>query len=45
MIGYQPQPEKDRVNFFRIIIQNPNLTEADLDFVLDETERLGRDLW
>ena len=44
MVGYQPQPEKNRVNFFRIIIQNPELTEADLDFFLDETEKLGKDL-
>jgi len=44
MVGYQPQPEKGRVNFFRIIIHNPDITEADLDFFLDETDRLGRDL-
>ncbi|XP_039266440.2 cysteine sulfinic acid decarboxylase-like [Styela clava] len=32
------------VNFFRMIIINPMVTTADLDFVLDEIEKLGRDL-
>ncbi|KAM5289413.1 cysteine sulfinic acid decarboxylase isoform 4-T4 [Ctenodactylus gundi] len=42
MIGYQPHGP--RVNFFRVIVANPNLTHADIDFLLAELERLGQDL-
>ncbi|NXE58104.1 CSAD decarboxylase, partial [Casuarius casuarius] len=42
MVGYQPHGA--RVNFFRQIVTNPAVTRADLDFFLDEIERLGRDL-
>lgn len=42
MIGYQPHGA--RVNFFRVVVANPALTRADVDFLLDELERLGRDL-
>ncbi|XP_065510438.1 cysteine sulfinic acid decarboxylase isoform X2 [Caloenas nicobarica] len=42
MVGYQPHGA--RVNFFRQIVTNPAVTKADLDFFLDEIERLGRDL-
>lgn len=42
MIGYQPHGA--RVNFFRMVVANPALTRADVDFLLDELERLGRDL-
>ncbi|XP_038044200.1 glutamate decarboxylase 1-like isoform X2 [Patiria miniata] len=42
MVGYQPLG--DKVNFFRMVFSNPAATKADVDFLLDETERLGRDL-
>ncbi|XP_013376403.1 PREDICTED: cysteine sulfinic acid decarboxylase isoform X2 [Chinchilla lanigera] len=42
MIGYQPHGT--RGNFFRVIVANPMLTRADMDFLLDELERLGQDL-
>ncbi|XP_058414133.1 cysteine sulfinic acid decarboxylase isoform X3 [Diceros bicornis minor] len=42
MIGYQPHGT--RGNFFRMVVANPALTRADMDFLLNELERLGRDL-
>lgn len=42
MIGYQPHGSQ--ANFFRVIVANPALTRADLDFLLDELQRLGSDL-
>ncbi|XP_045656916.1 cysteine sulfinic acid decarboxylase isoform X2 [Ursus americanus] len=42
MIGYQPHGT--RGNFFRMVVANPALTRADMDFLLDELERLGQDL-
>jgi len=42
MVGYQPLGAK--VNFFRQVVTNPAVTRQDLDFFLDEIERLGRDL-
>ncbi|NWQ84786.1 CSAD decarboxylase, partial [Columbina picui] len=42
MVGYQPHGA--RVNFFRQIVTNPAVTRADLDFFLDEIEKLGQDL-
>ncbi|XP_035244491.1 acidic amino acid decarboxylase GADL1-like [Anguilla anguilla] len=42
MIGYQPHGS--RVNFFRQIVISPQLSRADMDFVLDEIEKLGKDL-
>lgn len=44
MIGYQPNESKGLVNFFRIIIRNPDCDSSDMDFVLDEIQRLGKDL-
>nr|XP_009686211.1 PREDICTED: cysteine sulfinic acid decarboxylase [Struthio camelus australis] len=40
MVGYQPHGAK--VNFFRQVVTNPAVTRADLDFFLDEIERLRR---
>lgn len=37
-------PTGDRPNFFRIVLTAPHATESDMDFVLDEIERLGKDL-
>ena len=42
MISYQPLG--DLPNFFRSIISNQAQTEADVDFMLDELDRLGHDL-
>lgn len=42
MIGYQPHGT--RANFFRMVVANPTLTQADIDFLLCELERLGQDL-
>ncbi len=42
MIGYQPVG--DIPNFFRNIISNPGVQKKDIDFLLDELDRLGHDL-
>ncbi|XP_064615118.1 glutamate decarboxylase 1-like [Liolophura sinensis] len=42
LVGYQPLGNLP--NFFRMVISNPGVTEADLDFFVEEIERLGRDL-
>lgn len=42
MISYQPLGEYP--NFFRSIISNQAIQEADVDFMLDEMDRLGHDL-
>nr|CAH0113551.1 unnamed protein product [Daphnia galeata] len=45
MIGYQPLPHKNLVNFFRLVIPClPPPTHEDMNFVIDEIERLGCDL-
>merc|ERR1712080_531891 len=42
MISYQPL--KDKPNFFRSVISNQACTEEDIDFMLEELDRLGIDL-
>ena len=42
MIGYQPL--NDLVNFFRVVVSNLELTDADMDFIMDEIERCGADM-
>uniref|UniRef100_A0A8P4KNN3 Cysteine sulfinic acid decarboxylase n=1 Tax=Dicentrarchus labrax TaxID=13489 RepID=A0A8P4KNN3_DICLA len=42
MVGYQPLGNK--VNFFRVIVFSPLVSQKDMDFFLDEIERLGNDL-
>lgn len=42
MISYQPLG--DLPNFFRSIISNQAQTEIDIDFMLEELDRLGKDL-
>lgn len=42
MVGYQPDDR--RPNFFRNIISSAAVTETDVDFLLSEIDRLGRDL-
>ncbi|KAI1242645.1 hypothetical protein IHE44_0000182 [Lamprotornis superbus] len=38
------KPLGDKVNFFRMVISNPAATHQDIDFLIDEIERLGQDL-
>ncbi|CAH1241293.1 GAD1 [Branchiostoma lanceolatum] len=42
LVGYQPLGNKP--NFFRQVFCSPAVTEEDLDFLIDEIERLGEDL-
>jgi len=42
MVSYQPQG--DKVNFFRMVISNPAANFEDIDFLIEEIERLGQDL-
>lgn len=42
MVGYQPQGNK--VNFFRMVISNAAVTQSDIDFLIDEIERMSLDL-
>lgn len=45
MIGYSPMPNKNFVNFFRMVLTAfPLAEQSDLDFVIDEIERLGNDI-
>ena len=42
MVSYQPLGDKP--NFFRSIISNSATREEDIDFMLEEMDRLGQDL-
>ena len=42
MMSYQPLD--DAVNFFRCVISNPAVRHEDIDFLIDEIERLGKDI-
>ena len=42
MVSYQPLG--DTPNFFRSILSNPATREEDIDFMLEEMDRLGEDL-
>lgn len=42
MITYNP--EGKLVNFFRMVVTNRNSTVEDMDFVVEEIARLGKDL-
>ncbi|XP_071151866.1 cysteine sulfinic acid decarboxylase-like [Mytilus edulis] len=42
LIGYQP--DGDLVNFFRMIFSNNAVTKSDVEFIIDEIDRLGCDL-
>jgi len=45
MVAYQPLPSKGIKNFFRMVLHCvPEPTQEDVIFVLDEIERLGKDL-
>eukprot|EP00038_Savillea_parva_P023500 m.41201 g.41201 ORF g.41201 m.41201 type:complete len:515 (+) comp6096_c0_seq2:61-1605(+) len=41
LVNFNPLSDHKLPRFFRIIMNQPRVTEADLDFVLDEIERLG----
>jgi len=42
MITYQPL--RHYPNFFRLVLQSSEVKKADIDFFLDEIEKLGKDL-
>ncbi|VDK81477.1 unnamed protein product [Onchocerca ochengi] len=42
MVGYQP--DKQRPNFFRMIVSNPAITKEDLDFLIKEIVYIGDQL-
>lgn len=42
MVGYQPL--NGEVNFFRMVAVSPQTSHRDMDFCLDEIQRLGKDL-
>ncbi|XP_019345864.2 glutamate decarboxylase 1 isoform X1 [Alligator mississippiensis] len=42
MVSYQPHG--DKVNFFRMVFSNPATRKSDVDFLLEEIERLGKDI-
>ncbi|ETN67277.1 black [Anopheles darlingi] len=42
MITYQPI--HDKPNFFRLVLQNSSLDKSDMNYIIDEIERLGKDL-
>ncbi|XP_033726715.1 cysteine sulfinic acid decarboxylase-like [Pecten maximus] len=44
MTAYQPLSSKGLVNFFRIIIENPLCDKTGMDFIVNEIDRLGRNL-
>ena len=45
LLGYQPVKCKNYVNFFRMVITAiPPRNTEDMDFVLNEIERLGDDI-
>ncbi|XP_028986319.1 cysteine sulfinic acid decarboxylase [Betta splendens] len=42
MVGYQTH--RDKPNCFRMVVISPEVSNADLDFVLDEIDNLGKNL-
>ena len=44
LIGYTPLKLRGYVNFFRIIIENKLCEHSDMDYVVQEIERLGKDV-
>ncbi|XP_022189961.1 cysteine sulfinic acid decarboxylase [Nilaparvata lugens] len=42
MVTYQPL--RDLPNFFRLVLQNSSLDHKDMDYIIEELERLGSDL-
>lgn len=45
MIGYQPLPYKGLKNFFRMVLHSvPNPTRKDMEHIVNEIEKFGKDL-
>ena len=46
MISYQPLPHKGLGNFFRLVVHGvpPHHSSADMKFIIEEIDRLGKDL-
>lgn len=45
MIGYQPLPQRNLRNFFRLVTTcHPPPTNEDMDFVIEEVEKHGQNL-
>ena len=44
MVAYQPDAQKSRPNFFRMVISNPAIQKSDLDFLINEIVSLAADL-
>jgi glutamate decarboxylase len=42
MVTYQPL--RNQPNFFRLVLQNSGVVSADMDYFVQEFERLGSDL-
>lgn len=42
MVTYQPL--QNQPNFFRLVLQNSGVERADMDYFVQEFERLGSDL-
>lgn len=42
MVGYQP--DKQRPNFFRMVVSNQAITKEDLDFLIKEIVTIGSNL-
>lgn len=42
MVGYQP--DKQRPNFFRMVVSNQAITKEDLDFLIKEIIDIGSEL-
>lgn len=42
MVTYQPL--RDQPNFFRLVLQNSGMDTADMDYLVQEFERLSSDL-
>ena len=44
MVQYQSLTPKGFVNFYRVIVLNPLLGHQDMDYIVEEFDRLGHDL-
>ena len=44
MMNYQPMPSQNLPNFLRMTVITQQVCKEDMDFILDEVERIGRDL-
>ena len=44
LVNFSPLKDMGLPNFFRAVLIQPQLLRADLDFMLEEMDRLGKDL-